>query len=150
VNSESCGIGRVSACVCRVHARHVSYFIYISKTNVITVIYHTYSSMFFYPEIFILLFHITVAGNSHCIVCLVALSANRLVRNSIVFVYCVDCGQILRILSVSVGMYSMSVDTYNMSVDVYSMSVDTYNMSVDMYSLPCRVKRHVPNIIVSC
>jgi len=98
-----------------------------------------------------------VAGNSHCIVCLVALSANRLVRNSIVFVYCVDCGQILRILSVSVDMYSMSVDTYSMSVDMYSMSVDmysmsvdAYNMSVDMYSLPCRVKRHIPNIIVNC
>jgi len=56
----------------------------------------------FYAVIFILLFHITVAGNRHYVVRLVALSANRLVRNNIAFVQCVDCGQILCILSMSV------------------------------------------------
>ena len=50
MNSESCGIGRASACVCRVHARRVSYFIYVSKTNVIMVMYRTYGSMVFFTQ----------------------------------------------------------------------------------------------------
>lgn len=48
-----------------------------------------------YAVIFIVLFHITVEGNTYC-------TFGDIVRQQIVHVHCVDCVQILRILSMLV------------------------------------------------
>jgi len=89
--------------VCLLGARSSCFLFYVHQQDQCNYGDISYICQYvFYPVIFILLFHITVAGNRHCIVRLVSLSANRLVRNNIAFVHCVDCGQILCILSMSV------------------------------------------------
>lgn len=90
--------------VCLLGARSLCFFFYLHQQDHCNYgnILYICQYIFLPSDIYCTVSYCSGRKQTYCVVCLVALCTNRLVKNNIVFVHCVDCGQILRILSMSV------------------------------------------------